>query len=93
MEAILKNINSFKNVRIYLITEDPLDRMKVFYTHYKLASFDNITVGQDYNFDMLKHFEIPTTPFIVLYDQHRKAKAIIKGPIAIERIIDQISKL
>ena len=92
-KGILENIKKLKDVQFYFVTIDSFDRMKVFNKYFKLKNYPNITVGKDINFSMLRNFEIPTTPFTLLYDKHKNLRVMIKGIIPTNQLIDQINKL
>jgi len=92
-EILLKNISSLKDVRMYFITDDPFDRMKVFNEYYRLVNYSNIIIGRDYNFGIYRYFKMPITPFIVLYNTNKESRVLLKGPFPASRIIEEVHKL
>ena len=87
---ILKNITAFGDTQIYFITDDPMDRMNVFEKYYKLVDYPNITVGRDYNFEMIKNYNVSGTPNIFVFDRYKQRQITIKGPWAIDSLIDRM---
>jgi len=92
-EELLNNINVLRNVQIYFITVEAFDRMKVFHKYYHLANYPNIIVGRDFNFELLKKNDLPTTPCTLLYNKHKKLKAIWKGYFPIKKIVEEVNNL
>lgn len=90
---LLGNMDALENIRIYFITVDPLEKMRVFNKYYKLSMYRNIVVGRDYNFTMFKNFDIPTTPVIVLFNKYKQERVIIKGPCEIKWLLEKINQL
>lgn len=92
-KSLLKNITYFKNVLIYFITDDPLDRMKVFNSYYKLTQYPNITVGRDYNFDLTRNFKIKRTPYIFIYDKYKTLRIMSPGSMEVDKIKTEIDNI
>lgn len=91
-EQILANMNSFDNARFYFITYEKFDRLRVFNKHYKLQNYNNIVAGQDYEAFMAKHFNTRTTPFLAIYDDERKLKAVFEGKAEIDKLINVVKE-
>src|SRR5579864_2134147 len=67
-ESLLHSMDSLKKIHFYFITTDSFDRMRVFYQHYKIHNYPNITIGRDYRFFFPNHFGSPVPPYLVIYD-------------------------
>jgi len=92
-EEILQNIIHFKNTKVYLLTSDPFERLKIFYNYYKLYNYQNIVLGRDFEFYIFRHFKPSSTPFIVIYDKVAKLSAVFIGGTKIQNIINTITDL
>lgn len=90
---MLANINKFKNIRLYFITVSDLDRMKVFYKYYHLSDYPDVILGQDFNFSLLKNYQLPTTPCVLIYNKHKALRAILKGYFPVKKIIEQVNSI
>lgn len=76
---IIKNIDQFKNIRIYYITTDPFDQMTAFYKAFRLSRFPNIYMGRDLKDTFLKYFKAPGVPYMVIFDSKKRVKTVMSG--------------
>lgn len=90
---IISKIDSLKNVGLYFITIDPMDRLRVFNGYYKMKKYPNITTAQDYTYAMLKHYSGITPPSSIIYDKHKRLRAVFKGQASARQLIDFIQKM
>jgi len=91
-EGILRNMNLLKNINFYFISIDPISKIRIFDTHFKLSSYTNIIVGRDYQFFMPKHFKINTTPYMAIYNKKQELFGLLEGEIDMNKVIDIIKK-
>jgi Methylamine utilisation protein MauE len=75
--SILSHIQQFRNTRIYYVTPFPFDEMKVFYRHYKLSQYPNITMGRDLKDSFLRYFQAPGVPCTIVFDAKKRAKLVM----------------
>ena len=92
-ETLLKNMDLLKNVRVYMATIDPFDRLKVFNEYYKLYNYPNITLGRDYKFFMPIHYKINDAPYIAIYNKKKQLDTIFSGETKLNEIIEELNKL
>jgi thiol-disulfide isomerase/thioredoxin len=92
-DSILHNMKSFERVQFYFVTNDPMDRMRVFNQYYKIYNYKNITLGQDYNFYFITHFKTNGPPYMVIYDQDKKERATFIGQADINKVIEFINTI
>lgn len=92
-EQILKNISSFKDVRLYFISIDPLERIKLFQKVYKTDRYRNITLARDYEWSFPRLYEAKGTPFTVVYDKNRQLRGVFSGETDVNIVISMLSKL
>lgn len=87
---ILANIEEFKDFRIFFLSIQNFDRVKLFYRVFKIHNYNNIIVGQDYEKKFPTHFNTHMTPYMAIYGKDKKLEGIIEGGGKIEKIIAQI---
>lgn len=92
-ESLLKNMDSLKNVRFYFISNDSLDRLRVFNTYYQIYNYPNIVIAQDYAFAFPKYFKSAAPPYLVIYDEDKRLRALLPGGAKPRELIDFIKKL
>ncbi len=80
-EAIIKHIKTFENCRIYYITPYPFNQLKLFYDHYKLGQYSNITTGRDVNNAFFAYFKSTSTPYTVILDPQKRVKLVLVGQV------------
>jgi thioredoxin-related protein len=91
-ENITKNIDKFKGIQIVMSTMVPLFEMKAFMDKYKLASYDNIIVAQDYTFFLPPYFQFNNLPFLAFYNKKKKLVSTFGGSLPVDKIIAELRK-
>jgi len=87
-EELIDNIDKFKGIQIVMSTISPFDKMKEFYTNYKLERFQNITVGKD-QFALLPTFyRIKNMPFLAFYDKKGNLIDIAEGALPVPKVLE-----
>jgi thioredoxin-related protein len=86
-EAILNNIDSFKNVEIVMATNASFDKMKEFYEHFGLANVRNIHVGIDYQTILAPFYMIRNLPYLAMYDRKGNLISTFEGTMKIEKLV------
>lgn len=90
-KSILDNINLFKEVKFYFVTNDPFDRMLVFKEYYKIDHYKNITLGRDYNFFLFNHMKGIIPPYLALYNKDKKLREEFKGETKANELLSCIN--
>lgn len=90
---LLKNMDSLSNINFYFISINQMDRLKVFNGYYQLSRYPNITVGKDYSFFFLGHFKDVYPPYSIVYDRHKRLRAVFKGEATAKQIILIVNNL
>lgn len=88
MESFIKDIDKFKDIHIYAITNAPFSEMKDFQKHYQLEKYPNITVAWDDKHAVADYFEIVGVPFIAIYNKDKKLNKAFVGNVDVRQIID-----
>lgn len=92
-KEILDHMEAFKNVNFYFLTNDPLDRLKVFDKYYSIYNYKNIVLGWDHEFAYIKYFKPTGTPFSILFNRDRKIIAVFSGEVKSEILIAQLKHI
>lgn len=71
-KMIKRNIDSFPDIRIYLLTPSSYEQVKYFCDAYHLDDFKSITVGTDYKYSFYQAFKPSALPYVVIYDGQKK---------------------
>ena len=70
-DSLIANMDKLKKARIYMVTPMPLSFIKDFYVKKKLAKYENVVLGKDYEFFFPKFYNAYDVPFIVVYDRKK----------------------
>jgi len=91
-EELIENIDRFKKVQIIMTTFMPFEKMISFYTEYDLDKYDNIIVGQDYQFFLSTFYMISHLPFHAFYDKKKELISVFEGAMSTEKILAELEK-
>jgi len=92
-ETIIHHMDSLKGVRFFFITNDPLDRLKMFDHVYKLNKYSNITLAWDNQFLFPRHFKGAYPPYLVIYDRDRRMRGAFEGGLEANKMIQFVNSL
>ncbi len=81
-----EKIDLLKNMQILMVTWMDANLTNKFYQDYKLASFPNITVTRDPQYNLLKFYGVHSIPDVFVYDKNGRYKAHFKSKIPVEEI-------
>jgi hypothetical protein len=81
MKEIIEDIDNFKDVQFYLITNYALTDMKHFCKEFQLSKYPNITVGRDTSYFFTNYLEITGVPFMAFYGKDKKLTKTFTGKI------------
>lgn len=84
---ILKNIDSFKQMKLLFVTLDPLIRLKVYNTYYHIPNYSNITIGKDASAYIISHYQHIPPPYMILFDKEHRFRAMFKGETEVTQIL------
>ena len=89
-EALIGNIDKFKDAQIVMIDYLPHEEMVKFYNDYKIANYPLITMGRDAKFFFPIFFHIQSLPAIYVYDKKGKFKQAFEGSVKIDKIAEAL---
>lgn len=92
-DSLLQNMQRLKNVQFYLLSVENFANVNLFRNYYHLDRYKNLTVGQDYDQFMRKHFKSYSIPFIALYNSDKKLVGMYKGKPVIKELVHAITLL
>lgn len=85
-EALIANIDKFKNAQIVMVEFLPHDQMVKFYKDYKIENYPNIIMGRDAKYYLPLFFKVQTLPAIYVYDKKGRFKQAFSGSVSMEKI-------
>ena len=93
IKNLLINIPKLNHVGIYLISNDPFDQIRLLNTCYHLSDYSNIMVGRDYKFGFFNYYKPKSTPYLFVFNSHKRIKKIFVGDVDVKEIIKQVNAL
>ena len=91
-EDLIKDMSKFRNVQIVMATYFPLNEMKEFYDHYKIATYHNIIMGRDEKYSIPPHYSMHSFPFLALYNKNGKLITVFEGNQKTSTLLDAFKK-
>jgi hypothetical protein len=79
LQDILKNIEYFKDTRLYLVTSYPYDAVKYFSNHYHLGRYPGMVLLRDSANQFFTYFNAPGVPYLAFYNRQRRLKRVVIG--------------
>ena len=89
-EALIANIDKFKDAQIVMVDYLPHEEMIKFYKNYKIADYPMITMGRDAKFFFPIFFRVESLPAIYVYDKKGKFKQAFSGSVKIDKIAEAL---
>jgi len=87
-EELIKNMDSFKKIKIVMATMMPLKEMNEFIVKYDLSKFDNIIVGKDIHYLLPGFYMINSLPYLAMYDKQGHLLSTFEGTMKMEDLIN-----
>ena len=85
-EALIANIDKFKNAQIVMVEYLAHDQMVKFYNDYKIGEYPNIIMGRDAKYFLPLFFKVENLPSIYVYDKKGKFKQAFSGSVSMDKI-------
>jgi thiol-disulfide isomerase/thioredoxin len=85
---IIDNIESFKNIKIYMLTNFPFNQLKNFYNEYQLAKYSNITIAYDFDSYFPSYYKVTGIPYLAIYSKDKILKQVLVGKFSTTLIKD-----
>ena len=85
-EALIANIDKFKDAQIVMVEYLSHSQMVKFYKDYKIENYPNIIMGRDAQFYLPLFFKVESLPAIYVYDKKGKFKQAFSGSVKIDKI-------
>lgn len=83
---LIANIESFKDVRLYMLSSASFGLIQDYYRYYQIAKYSNITLGRDYENYFGNYYKAMGVPFIAIYDKDKRLKQALIGQVGIHTI-------
>ncbi len=92
-KSLLRDMSSFKAIKLIMITNASLKDVRQFEKEFKLKKYPNIIVGTEgVTFVFQRQFHIETFPFIVLFNKRDNLIAKFSNNSSPENLIKDIKK-
>lgn len=85
-EALIANIDKFKNAQIVMVEYLSHEQMVKFYNDYKIVNYPNIIMGRDTKYYLPVFFKVVSLPSIYVYDKNGKFKQAFSGSVDMGKI-------
>jgi len=89
---IIAHIQQLKDIPIYYVTPYPFWEMKVFYKHFKLDQYPNITMGREANDSFFRYFKAHGVPFTAVFDSKKRLKQAFISQIDANTLIRAVKE-
>lgn len=86
MAKMIANIEELKNIKVYMISDFPISKIKSFYKEFELGSYPNIITGYDPVQFFASYFRPPGFPYTAIYGKDKKLKGVYLGPAVVHDI-------
>lgn len=91
-EALVQNIDKFKNVQIVMASFVPLTAINAFREKYKLAGYKNIVLAQDTHYFLLSFYMLRNLPFLAFYNKKKQLISVFEGSMPVEKVLEELKK-
>ena len=91
-ESILADFSKFKDIEIIMATYQPMEELKEFNEHYRMAEHSNIKMGRDEKFFLPPFYKIRSLPYLALYDKKGNLITTFEGTQKIDTILAAFDK-
>ena len=91
-ESILADFSKFKDIEIIMATYQPMEELKEFNEHYRMAEHSNIKMGRDEKFFLPPFYKIRNLPYLALYDKKGNLITTFEGTQKIDTILAAFDK-
>jgi thioredoxin-related protein len=78
-EALLEQMDKFKDVEIVMATYQPFEEMKQFNTYFRIFDHPNIKIGRDEKFFLIPFYKVRNLPYLALYDKNGNLITTFEG--------------
>jgi hypothetical protein len=87
-KEIINNIDTLKNVDIYLLADSaPFEDIRGFSNYFRLDQYKNIIVGNDFQHSFYHTFKPTAIPYIAIYNSQNKLIKIYDREVPISAVI------
>jgi len=86
-QNISEKIELFKHTRLFFVSIENIETIKVFAKTYNLNNHNNITFLYDYTRTFSTRFGANTTPYILIYNKNKELVKKHKGQLKVEAIL------
>jgi len=90
-EALIQNIDKFKDIQVVMATTALHPDMMAFREKYKLAQYENIVVCRDTDYFLFSFFGISNFPYHAFYNKKKELISVFQGSMTVDKILAQLN--
>lgn len=90
IEALKKQIESFKKVEILLVSHLNFDLLKAYYDKHQLHQYPNVTMVRDGSYMLGTFYRLRNYPSFFLYNKKGDLVEAFEGSVPIDRIVSRL---
>lgn len=83
---ITGNLKSLEGIRIYLLTNYPIEALRMFDSAFRLYRYPSLIIGQDFGEMFLSAYNPPRVPVTAIFDSKKILKGAFVGTMTAEEI-------
>ncbi len=93
IKEIVRNIEKFENIRIFLVSSESVQRILTFQTINNLDNYHNITFLSDYQNSFPDIFNVRLLPSSLVYDKSGKLILRVDGAVRADYLLEKMNCL
>lgn len=90
-KELTEEIDKFKKVNIYMLSNASLESLKEYREIFKLQKYSNVSMVQDPDGFAINYYKIIGVPYIAIYDKEKKLKSGKNGKISIDNLKESLA--
>jgi thiol-disulfide isomerase/thioredoxin len=90
---ILSRMADLKQITFCYVSNDTLEKIKIFHDYFRLGNFKNIIIGRDSKYVFISHYRPKGTPTIVLFNKQKEVYAYMTGKMSVDNLLHYIKSM
>ena len=87
IQDVVRNIKKFEGIQLLFVSFEPVQKIIMFQTTYKLDIYDNVVFLSDYKNTFSETFGVKTLPSSLVYDKNRKLLSRNNGAVKVDYLL------
>jgi thiol-disulfide isomerase/thioredoxin len=81
-----------QQAQLILVSTETLDKIKFFYTRFKLYKYRGLFIGKDYKYFFGGHYRPKTIPVLAFYNKQKQLTYFSQGNVSKKQVLKAIKK-